>query len=197
MNPKKNNEGLLVKRACSGDKDAFKEIVENNKKKIFYLAFDLTGSKQDAEDLSQDVFIKAFCSLGKFKGRASLSTWLYRITINSFIDQKRKKSLLNNSPNWVWEDRAAYDESPYSGNPESHAESLQIQQHIEHALHRLSPGERSAFVLRHYRGLPGKEVANLLNISQGTVKSLLFRALKKLRKELSFYRNNPGKEANP
>ncbi len=195
MEPKNNNEWHLVKQACSGDKNAFKEIVENNKKKIFYLAFDLTGSKQDAEDLSQDVFIKAFCSLQKFKGNASLSTWLYRITLNSFIDQKRKKSVLNHSPGW--ECHPTHDESPYSGNPETYAESLQIQQHIEQALHRLTPRERSVFVLRHYRGMAGKEVAELLNISQGTVKSLVFRAVKKLRKELSFYRNNPGKEVNP
>ena len=195
MEPKNNNEWNLVKQACSGDRDAFREIVENNKKKIFYLAFDLTGSKQDAEDLSQEVFIKAFCSLDKFKGNASLNTWLYRITLNAFIDQKRKKSVLKYSRDW--ECGPTYDESPYSGNPETYAESQQIQQHVEQALRQLTPRERSVFVLRHYRGMAGKEVAELLKISQGTVKSLIFRAVKKLRKELSFYRSNPVKEVNP
>ena len=88
----KNYELRLAKQICEGDRNAFRDIVEDNKKKIFYLAFDLTGSQQDAEDLSQEVFLKAFRYMHTFKGEASISTWLYRIALNAFMDQKRKKA---------------------------------------------------------------------------------------------------------
>ncbi len=189
-----NYELRLVKQASHGDRNAFREIVEDNKKKIFYLAFDFTGSIQDAEDLSQDVFIKAFRSLHTFKGEASISTWLYRITLNTFLDLKRKKSFemeKNQAP--LDEGVSAspfFNENPSTKNPETYAESCQMQMHIQQALETLSPRERSVFVMRHYRGMPGKTVGELLNISEGTVKSLLSRAIKKLQNALGFYKDS-------
>ncbi|MDQ1350489.1 MAG: hypothetical protein QG657_791 [Acidobacteriota bacterium] len=189
-----NYELRLIKQANQGDRNAFREIVEDNKKKIFYLAFDFTGSIQDAEDLSQDVFIKAFRSLHTFKGEASISTWLYRITLNTFLALKRKKSFE------IEKNQAPLDESvsadpvfpgnPSTGNPETYAESRQMQMHIQQALDTLSPRERSVFVMRHYRGMPGKTVGELLNISEGTVKSLLSRAIRKMQNALGFYRDS-------
>lgn len=181
----------LVKRACSGEEAAFEKIVENNKKKIFYLAFDLTGSPQDAEDLSQEVFLKAFRSLKTFKGEASLSSWLYRITLNTFLDRKRKLSFRVEREYQSLEEGIEIVDPI---NPENHEESRQIQLHIETALEKLSPRERVVFVMRHYQDMPGKKVAKLLDISEGTVKSLLFRAIKKLQTQLSVYKDIPGKE---
>lgn len=181
----------LVKRARSGEQEAFTKIVENHKKKIFYLAFDLTGSRQDAEDLSQEVFLKAFRSLKTFKGEASIGSWLYRIALNTFLDRKRKLSFQAERDSQPLEEGK---EPADTDNPENYTESRQIQQHIEAALTQLSPRERAVFVMRHYREMPGKEVGKLLNISEGTVKSLLFRAVKKLQKLLSVYKNTPGKE---
>lgn len=189
-----NYELQLVKQASQGDRNAFREIVEDNKKKIFYLAFDFTGSVQDAEDLSQDVFIKAFRSLHTFKGESSLSTWLYRITLNTFLDLKRKSSFEIEKKQAPLDERLSenpvFAENLSSGNPESYAESCQMQMHIQQALETLSPRERSVFVMRHYRGMPGKTVGKLLNISEGTVKSLLSRAIKKLQNALGFYRDS-------
>jgi RNA polymerase sigma-70 factor (ECF subfamily) len=194
----RNYELRLVKQASEGDRDAFREIVEDNKKKIFYLAFDLTGSQQDAEDLSQDVFLKAFRALHTFKGDASISTWLHRITLNAFLDRKRKKSFevekkqkslderLPGSAEPVFENNP----SPSFSSPETYAESRQMQMHIEQALEQLTPRERAVFVMRHYRGMTGKAAAELLRISEGTVKSLLSRAIKKLQKTLGFYRDS-------
>jgi RNA polymerase sigma-70 factor (ECF subfamily) len=131
-----------------------------------------------------------------FKGEASISTWLYRITFNAFMDQKRKKSFEKEKNQQPLDERlssdAMFDESPTVGNPEKYAESRQIQMHIEQALEHLSPRERAVFVMRHYQGMPGKEVGALLGISEGTVKSLLSRAMKKLQKVLGFYRNTLG-----
>jgi RNA polymerase sigma-70 factor (ECF subfamily) len=199
MDLMKNYEMRLAKQAGEGDRDAFSEIVEDNKKKIFYLAFDLTGSQQDAEDLSQDVFLKAFRSMHTFKGDASLSTWLYRITLNAYLDRKRKKSYDAEKDYHPLDEQLsaepAFHANPDPENPETYAESKQIQTHIEEALEHLTPRERSVFVMRHYEGMAGKEVGQLLNISEGTVKSLLSRAMKKLQNVLSFYRNSPAMEA--
>lgn len=194
----KNYELRLVKQANEGDRDAFREIVEDNKKKIFYLAFDLTGSQQDAEDLSQEVFLKAFRALHTFKAEASISTWLHRITLNAFLDRKRKKSFEMEKKQEPLDERLpgsaepvfANNPSPSFGNPETYAESRQMQMHIEQALEQLSPRERAVFVMRHYQGMPGKAVGELLRISEGTVKSLLSRAIKKLQKTLGFYRDS-------
>lgn len=186
-----SGDNYLVKRACSGEQDAFCEIVETHKKKIFYLAFQLTGSTQDAEDLSQDVFLKAFRALANFKGEASLGSWLYRITLNTFLDRKRKLSFKHERESQPLEEGI---DAADPLNPEHHAQAQQIQQHIEAALAHLSPRERAVFVMRHYQELPGKEVGKLLNISEGTVKSLLFRGIKKLQERLSVYKTASGKE---
>ena len=199
MDLMKNYESRLVDQVNNGDRNAFREIVEDNKKKIFYLAYDLTGSQQDAEDLSQDVFIKAFRSMHTFKGEASIGTWLYRITLNTFLDQKRKKSFQaekNQSP--LDEHLAAepvFNGNPTTETPETYAESQQMQMHIEQALEHLSPRERSVFVMRHIQGMSGKTVGELLRISEGTVKSLMSRAMKKLQKVLGFYKDSLGMEA--
>lgn len=199
-----NSDTYLVKRACGGESGAFEQIVRLNKKKVFYLAFDLTGSREDAEDLSQEVFLKAYRSLKKFKGDASLSSWLYRITLNAFLDRKRKlsfrkereyrpleevKEITAGSP--FEEDETVPGRGTAAG-PENYAESRQIQVHIEAALANLTPRERAVFVMRHYREMPGKKVGQLLNISEGTVKSLLFRAIKKLRPLLKDYNEAYG-----
>lgn len=184
-----NNESKLLSLARKGDKAAFREIMETHKKKIFYLAYDLTGSMQDAEDLCQETFFKAYRNLPKFRGEAAVGSWLYRITLNTFLDQKKKISFQ--------EERKQMELGEHESSlerPENVAESRQIQIHIDQALEKLTPRERSIFVMRHYQGMPVKQVASILNISDGTVKSLLFRAIRKLQKELDHYNQNRGKE---
>jgi RNA polymerase sigma-70 factor (ECF subfamily) len=189
-----NNDICLVKRVRSGETQAFTEIVQENKKKIFYLAYDLTGSPQDAEDLSQEVFLKAFRAMKTFKGEASIGSWLYRITLNAFLDKKRKLSFQAERAQQPLEEDMEIVNPTEPKNPENYAESQQLKKQIEAALTQLSPRERAVFVMRHYQDMPGKEVGKILNISEGTVKSLLFRAVKKLQKLLSIYRDIPGKE---
>lgn len=201
-----NTDFNLVRRACTGERGAFDEIVESNKKKVFYLAYDLTGSIQDAEDLSQEVFLKAYRGLARFKGEATLSSWLYRITLNSFLDRTRKLSFRKEREQHQIEEVESMITPSLEGapssihhTPEDYAESEQIQSDIDTALEQLTPKERAVFVMRHYQSMPGKQVGTLLNISEGTVKSLLFRAIKKLQKILSIYSataNSRDKEVN-
>lgn len=192
------DEQVLVDRISSGDSTAFQEFVDRYKKKIYYIAYDITGDHNDAEDVSQEVFIKVFRSLKTFRRNAKISSWLYQISVNASIDLLRKKSL---KPEKSMDDieRADIQEnlpgsSTHAQNPERSAEDLIIQNHISEALHKVSPKERSVFVMRHYNELKIREIAEILKVSPGTVKALFYRATRKLRKELSFYLGNPGLE---
>jgi len=192
------DEQVLVDRISSGDSTAFQEFVELHKKKIYYIAYDITGDHDDAEDVSQEVFIKVFRSLKTFRRNAKITSWLYQISVNASIDLLRKKS---SKPEKSMDDleRADIQENfPGSGtraqNPERSAEDFLIQKHISQALQKVSPKERSVFVMRHYNELKIREIAEILSISPGTVKALFYRATRKLRKELSFYLGNPGLE---
>ena len=191
------NDQILVDRFTSGDTSAFQELVERHKKKVYYLAYDITGDHHEAEDVSQEVFVKVFRSLNTFRRDAKMSSWLYKITVNASIDSLRKKSSKPEASIDILE-RADVRDNPMGSSidldPERSAESLLLQKHISHALQKISPKERSVFVMRHYNDLKIREIAEILNISIGTVKALLFRAIKKLRKELSIHRGNPGLE---
>ena len=185
------DENVLIKRVRNGESAAFRELVERYQKKIYYFSLDLTGNHHDAEDLSQEVFIKAFRSLDGFRGDAKLSSWLYRIAVNTRINQSRKKAYTamkaqENLDTINWE---TYSGTNASDNPEEQAHAGLIQKHIDEAMNELSVRERCVFVLRHYNDFPLAQIAEIMSINLGTVKSTLFRALTKLRKELAFYRD--------
>jgi len=191
-------EHELVQRLQEGDQAAFRELVEKYKDKIYYLALDLSGSHHDAEDVSQEVFIKAFRGIGRFRSGSKLSTWLYRITMNTFIDSKRKKQLkVVSLP--ARDDDDDFDPvqlvaDDVTGNPERLLSAAKIDEHIHDALQALSDQERSVFVMRHYQEMQIKEISGSLEIAEGTVKSLLFRSVRKLRNRLSHYRDELGLE---
>jgi len=183
------NETNLIERVCSGDINAFQEIVERYKKKVYYIAYDIVGDFHEAEDISQEVFIKMYRALDRFRKDAKMSSWLYQITVNTAIDSLRRRKA---KPRFNVEDieqvgvrdRAFQSASP-EADPERRAVATLMQEHIDLALQKITPQERAVFVMRHYNEFKIREIADVLEVSSGTVKSLLFRALKKLRKELS------------
>ena len=192
------DETQLIAQARNGDMLAFRKLVEANKRNVYYLALDMLGNHHDAEDMSQDVFIKAHRTLDSYRGDGKFSSWLYRITVNLSINKKRKKavSAMNLKDDFDLEsnENAAFAGVKH-GNPERSADAMLAQDHIESALGALSGKERAVFVLRHFKDLPLKEIATTLSLAEGTVKSLLFRAIRKLQEELSFYRTDFGLEA--
>ena len=195
-----NHEQVLVDRINGGDPSAFQEFVERYKKKIYFLAYDLMGDHDDAEDISQEVFIRVFRSLKNFRRNSKMSSWLYQITVNASIEALRKKSIKPQEALKELENVEAQASLLGSGlhveNPARSAEASLIQEHISRALQKVSPKERAIFVMRHYNDLDTKEIAEILKISQGTVKSFLFRAIRKLRKELSPWFGHPGLEVS-
>jgi len=180
----------LVERSREGDGAAFRVLVERYMKKVYAVAMDMTGDHHAAEDISQDVFLKAYGALPRFRGRAGVSTWLYRMTVNVCIDRSRKKAWKAMKPKGIVLDEDIQQDKQSKNTlsqPEQEMERVLMQQHIRRALDGLTERERAVFVLRHYHALPLKEIADCLNVTEGTVKSTLFRAIKRLQGILAPY----------
>ena len=180
-------EKELIDRLSRGDMSAFRELVEAYKKKMYYFALDMVRDPADAEDISQEVFLKAFRKFKTFKRDAKLSSWLYRIAYNTSIDHLRRKSLAPEPAEDAILDAASagFGESPASADPARTAESRLLSARVEKALQNVSARERTVFLLRHYNDLMLDEIAETMQISIGSVKSYLFRCLRKLKKELA------------
>jgi RNA polymerase sigma-70 factor (ECF subfamily) len=178
-----NEEQILIQNVQRGEMAAFQELVEKYKQKVFYMALDMTGNHHDAEDLSQEVFMKVYTAIKDFRGEAKLSSWLYRIAMNTCIDKTRRKHL-----KLVDIDEKVYEQATPGKNPEQLLQDRATQDQIEQALQKLPPRQRSIFVMRHYNELMLREIAEALGISEGTVKAQLFRAIQRLQKELGAFR---------
>jgi RNA polymerase sigma-70 factor (ECF subfamily) len=172
-----SHENRLIQRARTGDATAFRELVESCQQSVFRMALELTGDWDDADELSQQVFIKAYHALPRFRGEAKLMSWLYRILMNTYIDHTRRtrtagwQSPVSQLDDAMQPEMSATNEA--ADNPETTATARQIQDHINKALQTLAPQQRSVFIMRHYHDLPLKEIASILGISVGTVKSEL------------------------
>ncbi len=187
----------LVERLRAGDPAAFREMVECYQRDVYALAYDLCGNHHDAEDLSQEVFIKAFRAIGSFRADARLGSWLYRITMNAHIDNKRRKPVQLMSIDARNDDDAQPLEhmlefASSDARPDQTAGVARFQVAVENALDALSTQERTVFVLRHYHDMKIGEISQSLSIAEGTVKSLLFRSMRKLRDRLAQYRDEVG-----
>jgi len=185
-----SDEQDLISRAQQGDTGAFQEIIDRYKRQVYYLSLDLTGNHHDAEDLSQEVLVKAYTSFHKFRGESKISSWLHRIAVNAHLDERRKKSLtLLRTSDELNESLTMHSVagSTFETDPEKKMERSKMQEHIDQALQNLTQRERTIFVLRHYHEHALKEIAEMLDLSEGTIKSFLFRAIKKLQKALSQY----------
>jgi len=181
------DEKELIGRLQAGDAAAFRELVEANKHRLFTLAFGLVGNTQEAEDVSQEAFIKIYRSIGEFRGDAQLSSWMYRIVVNLCLNRRRKKSLSAMEFREDLENDGVL-RSAADVDPEQQTEASLLTRHLRLALLRLSPQQRTIFVLRHDQDLPLKEISSIMKISEGTVKSQLFRAVGKLQQALAFYK---------
>ncbi len=180
-------DAAFVAKARAGDTDAFAALVERHGRSLFRLAYRMTGNEQDAEDVVQESFLRAYRQLAKFDERASFGTWLYRIATNCSLDLVRMRKRRS-------EHVAACEESggedpvlalPSSApSPERTALSGEIREQLAEAMNELSPTERTAFVLRHFEGLSMEDVSRVLECQPGAAKHSVFRAVQKLRRAL-------------
>ncbi len=188
------DETLLVDRARQGDREAFRRLVELHRDNVYYAALGLLRNPDDAEDMVQEVFIRAYKSLDRFRGQARLGTWLYRVTLNACRDHQRKRRFvgLQQSLGLVKEPESKWVEERPDANPQRATASVRLRDDLGRALGRLSPAEREVFVLRQFNELSIHETAGVTGRAEGTVKALLFRAMRKLQRELAGYREAGG-----
>ena len=180
------NDEAAAARAKAGDADAFRVLVERHSRPLFRLAFRMTGNEQDAEDIVQETFLRAYRRIGKFDERASFGTWLYRITVNCSLDlvrARKRRSEQSGPANPEMDD--LMQSLPSSGaTPDRMAMSGEARQRIAEAMEELSASERTAFVLRHFEGMCIDEVSRVLGCRPGAARHCVFRAVQKLRRAL-------------
>ncbi len=178
--------GGAVERAQSGDSDAFRLLVEQHSRVIFRLAFRMTGNEQDAEDVVQETFLRAYRRLADYEARASFSTWLYRIASNYALDlirmRKRHEEKRERASS---ENHDVLQSIPEAGpGPDRIVYGSQVKDRVNAALDELSVQERTAFVLRHFEGLSIDEIGRALGTGTNATKHSIFRAVQKLRRSL-------------
>jgi RNA polymerase sigma-70 factor (ECF subfamily) len=176
------DDAAAVARAMTGDEDAFRVLVERHSRSVFRLAYRMTGSAEDAEDVVQEAFVRAYRQLARFEARSNFATWLYRIGFNCAIDHLRGRNDRETRQAPEKLDRLA----PPAAGPTS--EDLvfagQIGERVQQALNALSEQERAAFLMRHYHGCSIDEICNALGLRTNAAKHSIFRAVKKMRAEL-------------
>ena len=183
-----SQEGLLLEQIRAGDEAGFTTLMREHAPKVVGLATRLTGDRSEAEDIAQEAFLRLHRALPGFRGDSTISTWLYRTTTHLAIDHLRRERLKRR----IFFFRASEDDpdpleavSDPRSNPGRDLHARQAMQHLRRGLRKLSARQRVVFVLRHHEGLPLQEIADLLGMETGTVKSHLHRAVTTLRAELA------------
>lgn len=183
-----SDESTIINRFKRGEKEAFEDLVLKYQDRIYNLCCHILGNTHEAEDAAQDTFIKAYQKLIDFKPEASLYTWLYRIAVNTCLDYKKRPfwgSLFTKS-----EGEASIDETASDWpSPETLYESKQIAIALHNSIRKLPPKLRTIIVLNEIEGLSYSEIADILEISIGTVKSRISRAREELQTQLKYLRN--------
>ena len=188
-----DNETDLIRRAQADDANAFCSLAERYARRIYLLAFHYCRNAQDAEDLSQEVWLKAFQALTGFRAEASFYTWLRRITINAFLNHQRSSAFRQQGQTTIVELVDSDSETGFEARSIS-AETVYnkvLFETVMNALAELTPTQRLMFLLRHYEGMSYDEIAAAMNCSTGTVKKGVSRAIAKLRIRLDTNNDEP------
>ena len=186
------NDAELIRGAQRGDRKSFEELVRQYDQAVLRLALHMTGSEQDARDIYQEAFLKAYRNLGSFRFECSFYTWIYRIVTNLCLDHLRKRQVRKEDAPVVTDsdgqefsiiDQVADDRS--GASPEKDLMRRELGARISRALTRLTPRERMVFEMKHYQGLKLRTIGEALNTTEETAKNTLFRATQKLRSALA------------
>lgn len=184
-------EKALVERIRNGDEFGFELLVKEHTGKVVGLAWRLVGNREDAEDLAQEAFLRLHRSLPDFRGDSLISTWLYRTTTRLAIDYLRRERI-KRRVFFFRQDNDAPDPVELASdplqNPGRELQSQEAMRSLRKSLQKLSLRQQVIFTLRHYEGLPLKEIADNLGLKTGTVKAHLHRAVTQVRKDLAGYR---------
>ena len=182
MNDEQMREQRLVAAARGGDEGAFEALVRLYEKRVFALAVRMCGSREDAAEASQEAFLAAWQGLAFFRGESSFSTWLYRLTSNACVDLLRREGRHRAAAGPSLDDEeAGLDVPDQTLSPQDEAERRELRESIDRGLEALTPEHRQVLVLREMHQLSYDEIADVLSLDVGTVKSRISRARKQLR----------------
>ena len=177
-----HTDATAVALARDGDSDAFRGLMERHGRAVYRLAHRMTGSPQDAEDVVQETFLRAYRQLGRFESRANFSTWLHRIAVNCSIDlirSRRHHETGHESADLEHFEAIAEDRVDHS--PERLMLSTEVQERVSSAMAGLSAMERAAFVLRPFEGQSIEDISRALGLKTNAAKHSIFRAVRKMR----------------
>ncbi len=175
----------LVSRAAGGDPAAFQALVEQHRSMVYRVAYQFAGNHFDAEDIAQEVFIKVYRSLDRFRQDAQLTSWLYRIVMNACIDHRRRQGLGATAPLGDEAEQRLLNTPEEMPGPEERAYACELGAMLESEIARLPQGQRIVFIMRHHQGLKLSEIAESLGLAEGTVKRQLHAAVHRLRGALT------------
>lgn len=186
-----NEERNLVHQAQQGDHRAFETLVQRYDQRVIALAYQLVGNRHDAEDIYQEVFMRVFHNITKFRFQSDFYTWLYRIVVNTAISYRKKRTrhshqsidAASESEHWHWTPEA---DTP---DPDAQVMNAELKGKIDDTLDNLSLMQRTVFVLRFFQDFKIKDIASIIGCTEGTVKNYLFRGTRKMRKSLAAYVN--------
>lgn len=186
----------LALASKAGERGAFEELARRHQGRVYGVAYRMTSNREDALDITQDALFKAYQKIGSWQPTGSFLPWLLRLTTNQSIDWLRRKRRRRHES---LDDIGLHDQvrmaaESMAGGLERDVRAHEIDAHVQKALDALSPSQRTVFVLRHYEGLSLAEIAPVLGCTVGSVKVHLFRALKKLQKELRYLREEEEKK---
>jgi RNA polymerase sigma-70 factor (ECF subfamily) len=181
------NEKNLVEKSAEGDIDAFETLIQSHQKKVYNIALRMTKNPEDAQELSQDAFVRAFIAIKKFRGDSSFATWLYRITMNVCTDflRKRNKASVISIEQSVYESQQTMQLADNEPGPDEISEKNQLKKLVKEAMDLLPPEHRQVLILRDLLDMTYKDIANTLSINEGTIKSRINRARENLKKVIT------------
>lgn len=185
----KIKEKILIDRCKNGDVAAFEELISGYEKRVFNIIYRIIGDYNEAEDISQEVFIKVFRTIKNFKEKSSFYTWLYRVAVNECINVLKERRKIYaysvDSPIKVEDDEIIREIRDDKESPEKRFEYKELRACLEDALNRISYEHRMMIVLRDIQGFSYEEIAEIMQCPTGTVKSRISRARKALRELLA------------
>ncbi len=178
-----HTDAAAIALARDGDSEAFRTLVERHSRAVYRIAHRMTGTPQDAEDVVQETFLKAYRQLSRFESRANFSTWLHRIAVNCSIDVIRSRPRRETGHDASDLDQLGGDDQLHTTqvSPERLMLSAEVQDRVTGAMSSLSRMERAAFVLRHFEGRSIEEISRALGLKTNATKHSVFRAVKKMR----------------
>jgi RNA polymerase sigma-70 factor (ECF subfamily) len=185
----------LVSRAAGGDVSAFQALVEQHRSMVYRIAYQFAGNHHDAEDIAQEVFIKVYRSLDRFRQDAQFTSWMYRIVMNACIDHRRRLRGGAAVPMGDEAEQKILNTAEDRPGPEDRAYAGELGQVLENEIGRLPNGQRVVFIMRHHHGMKLCEIADALGLAEGTVKRQLHAAVHRLRQALTQANITAGERA--